>query len=247
MHLVELSRAEHSGLRIKSDLAEASAAGQHLIPIVASEFRKAAIQYPIVFAKNPETGRFAPYVLNGLEPEENLFWSGTKLDVAYVPLNIRRRPFFVGMADAASGAKDNVLCIDIESPSRTASGNNSIVDGDGSDSPYLKEILSILRELIDGQQQTSSLINTALSLDLLCPIVLDIVLEDGKSLAVEGLYSVDEDRFRALGKDKVEMLWNEGVMELFYSVIISTGQIFTLVRLRNEREALNRAWRDNEK
>jgi hypothetical protein len=182
-----------------------------------------------------------------LEPEENLFWSGTKLDVAYVPLNIRRRPFFVGMADPSGGANNNVLCIDIESPCLTASGQKSIVDADGSDSPYLKEILSILRELIDGQQQTSSLISMALSLDLLCPIVLDIVLEDGKPLQVEGLYSIDEDRFRSLGTDKVEMLWNERLMELFYSVIISTGQIFNLVRLRNERESLSRAWRDSEK
>jgi hypothetical protein len=245
MHLVELSREEHSELKMNPDLAEASAARQHLIPIVSSEFRKAATQYPIVFAKNPETGRFAPYVLNGLEPEENLFWSGTKLDVAYVPLNIRRRPFFVGTGDTSSGA--NVLCIDVESSCLTASGQKSIVDADGSDSPYLKEILSILRALIDGQQQTSSLINTALSLDLLCPIVLDIVLEDGKPLQVEGLYSIDEDRFRSLGKDKVEMLWNEGLMELFYSVIISTGQIFNLVRLRNERESLERAWRDTGK
>jgi hypothetical protein len=243
MHLVELSREEHSELKINPDLAEASAARQHLIPIVASEFRKAATQYPIVFAKNPETGRFAPYVLNGLEPEENLFWSGTKMDVAYVPLNIRRRPFVVGMADTPSGA--NVLCIDIESSCLSASGQK-IVDADGSDSSYLKEILSIVGQLVDGQKQTSSFINTALSLDLLCPIVLDIVLEDGKPLHVEGLYSIDEDRFRSLDKDRVERLWNEGLMDLIYSVIISTGQIFNLIRLRNERESLNRAWRDNE-
>ncbi len=246
MHLVELSRQEHSGLKINPGLAEASAARQHLIPIVASEFRKAATQYPIVFAKNPETGRFAPYVLNGLEPEENLFWSGTKLDVAYVPLNIRRRPFFVGMADTSSGANDNVLCIDIDSSCIIAAGEKSIVDADGSDSPYLKEILSIVGELVRGQKQTSSLINTALSLDLLCPIMLDIVLQDGKPLHVEGLYSIDEDRFRSLDKDKVEKLWNEGLMDLIYSVIISTGQIFNLIRLRNERESLSRAWRDND-
>jgi hypothetical protein len=244
MHLVELSRAEHSELKIDPALAEASAARQHLIPIVASEFRKAATQYPIVFAKNPETGRFAPYVLNGLEPEENLFWSGTKMDVAYVPLNIRRRPFFVGTADTPSGA--NVLCIDIESSCLTASGPKSIVDADGSDSPYLKEILSIVGELFHGQERTSSFINTALSLDLLCPIVLDIVLEDGKPLHVEGLYSIDEDRFRSLDQDQVARLWNEGLMDLIYSVIISTGQISNLIRLRNERESLNRAWRDNE-
>jgi hypothetical protein len=246
MHLVELSRQEHSELKISPNLAEASAARQHLIPIVASEFRKAATQYPIVFAKNPETGRFGAYVLNGLEPEENLFWSGTKMDVAYVPLNIRRRPFFVGMADTSSGANDNVLCIDVESSCITASGQKSIVDADGSDSLYLKNILSIVSELLHGQKQTTSFINTALSLDLLCPIVLDIVLEDGKPLHVEGLYSIDEDRFRSLDKDNVERLWNEGLMGLIYSVIISSGQISNLVRLRNERESLNRAWRDNE-
>jgi hypothetical protein len=246
MHLVELSRAEHSELKIDPDLAEASAARQHLIPIVASEFRKAAIQYPIVFAKNPETGRFGAFVLNGLEPEENLFWSGTKLDVAYVPLNIRRRPFFVGTADTSSSANGNVLCIDIESSCLTASGQKSIVEADGSDSAYLKEILSIIRELVEGQNHTTGFINTALSLDLLCPILLDIVLDDGKSLHVEGLYSVDENRFKSLGKDSVGLLWNEGVMDLFYSVIISTGQIINLIRLRNERESLSRAWRDNE-
>src|SRR3954463_1027368 len=100
MRLGGLSRNAHAGLRTPTGRSEAAAAGQHLIPIVVSEFRKAAIQYPIVFAKNPETGRFAPYVLVGLASEENLFWSGTELDVAYVPLNVRRQPFYVGMKDA---------------------------------------------------------------------------------------------------------------------------------------------------
>jgi len=43
------------------------------------------------------------------------------------------------------------------------------------------------------------------------------------------------NRFRALDKDKVERLWNEGLLDLIYSVIVSTGQIFNLIRLRNER------------
>jgi hypothetical protein len=76
--------------------------------------------------------------------------------------------------------------------------------------------------------------------------MLDVVLEDGKSLQVEGLYSIDETRLRSLDKESIEKLWNEGLMDLIYSVIISTGQIFNLIRLRNEKESLNRAWRDNE-
>src|SRR6185369_16808896 len=138
MHLVELSRSEHGGLRIRADRVAASAARQHLIPIVVSEFRKAAIQYPIVFAKHPETGRFAPYVLSGLGVEENLFWSGTELDVAYVPLNVRRQPFYVGADDAPNGPATHVLCIDLESPCLEDSGTKTLVDADGGDSAYLK-------------------------------------------------------------------------------------------------------------
>jgi hypothetical protein len=60
------------------------------------------------------------------------------------------------------------------------------------------------------------------------------------------LYSIDEDRLRPLDQHKVARLWNEGLLDLIFCVIISTGQIFNLIRLRNERESLNRAWRDNE-
>src|SRR6185295_19462627 len=138
MHLVELSRSEHRELRIRADRVEACASAQHLIPIVASEFRKAAIQYPIVFAKSPETGRFGAYALNGLAPEENLFWSGTELDAAYVPLNVRRQPFYVG--DNPEGA--GVLCVDLESPCLDESGTELLVNPDGSDSDYLKKVLA---------------------------------------------------------------------------------------------------------
>jgi hypothetical protein len=247
MRLVELSRREHAGLRIRADLVEASAASQHLVPIVVSEFRKAATQYPIVFSKHPETGRFAPYVLNGLGIEENLFWSGTELDVAYVPLNVRRQPFYVGMSDASDTPAANVLCIDLDSPCLDGSGAKRIVNPDGSDTDYLKEILSILGELIAGRKATEQFIATVLSLDLLTPIMLDIVLDDGTPLQVTGLYSVDEEKLRQLDAGEVARLWQTGTLDLIYTVLIASGQIFKLVRLKNQRIALRRAWHSNER
>jgi hypothetical protein len=247
MRLVELSRSEHAGLRIRADLAEASAASQHLVPIVVSEFRKAATQYPIVFAKNPETGRFAPYVLNGLGVEENLFWSGTDLDVAYVPLNVRRQPFFVGMDDAPDGLATNVLCIDLDSPCLDGSGAKTIVNPDGSDSAYLAGILSILGELVAGKKTTEQFIASLLSLDLLAPIVLDIVLDDGTPLQVQGLYGLDEEKFRQLDAGPIASLWKTGYLDLIYAVLIASGQIFKLIRLKNQRIALSRAWHSNAK
>lgn len=234
MHLVELSRKEHAGLRIRPDRVEASAAEQHLVPIVVSEFRKAAIQYPIVFAKHPETGRFDPYVLNGLGLKENLFWSGTELDVAYVPLNVRRQPFYVGTA--------NALCIDLDNPSIDASGEKTLLNPDGSDSAYLKEILSILGELVTGKERTEQFIATALSLELLAPIVLDIVLDDKTPRQLTGLYGIDEDRFKQLDEREIARLWKLGHLDLVYSVLNASGQIVKLIRLKNQRLASNRAW-----
>jgi hypothetical protein len=234
-------------LRIRADLIEASAARQHLIPIVVSEFRKAATQYPIVFAKNPETGRFAPYVLNGLAVEENLFWSGTELDVAYVPLNVRRQPFFVGMDDAPNGPATNVLCIDLDSPCLDGSGAKTIVDPDGSDSAYLAGILAILGELVAGKKTTEQFIASLLSLDLLAPIVLDIVLDDGTPLQVQGLYGLDEEKFRQLDAGAIASLWRTGYLDLIYAVSIASGQIFKLIRMKNQRIALSRAWHSNAK
>jgi hypothetical protein len=234
MRLVELARGEHSGLRIRAAAVAGSAARQHLIPVVVSEFRKAAIQYPIVFAKNPETGRFAPYALTGLGVEENLFWTGTELDAAYVPLNVRRQPFYVGMDDAT-----NVLCVDLDSPCLDDGGDRTIIDADGSDSAYLKEVLAILGELVAGKAATEQFIATTLSLDLLAPLLLDIVLDDGTPLQIQGLYGLDEEKFRQLDLGKVAGSY----VELVYAVVISSGQIFNLIRLKNQRIAASRAWR----
>lgn len=242
MRLVELSRSEHQELRIRADRVEACAARQHLIPIVVSEFRKAATQYPIVFAKNPETGRFAPYVLSGLGLEENLFWSGTELDVAYVPLNVRRQPFYVGADDAPDAPAANVLCIDLDHPCLDNAGTRTIVNADGSDSAYLKEILAILGELVAGKSATEQFIATVLSLDLLAPIVLDIVLDDGVPLQVQGLYGLDEEKFRQLDAQNIASLWRAGDLDLIYAVMIASGRIFKLIRLKNQRIALSRAW-----
>jgi hypothetical protein len=237
MHLVELSRTEHAGLRIRPDKAESSAATQHLIPIVVTEFRKAAIQYPIVFAKHPETGRFDPYALTGLALKENLFWTGTDLDVAYVPLNVRRQPFYVGTA--------NALCIDLDNPSVDATGNKTLINPDGTDSAYLKEVLSILAELVTGKERTEQFIATLLSLDLLAPIVLGIVLDDKTPLQLQGLYGIDEEKFRQLDERETARLWKIGHLDLIYNVLIASGQIVKLIRLKNQRLAASRAWHSN--
>jgi hypothetical protein len=156
-----------------------------------------------------------------------------------VPLNVRRQPFYVGTDDAGNA---NVLCIDLDSPCLDPTGTKTIVDADGADSAYLKEMLAILHELIAGRKLTEQFIETALALDLLVPITLDIVLDDGTPLQAHGLYGLDEERLRHVGVAEVGKLWQGGSFDLFHAVLISSGQIVRLIRRKNKRIALSRAW-----
>jgi ABC-type glutathione transport system ATPase component len=151
----------------------------------------------------------------------------------------------VGMNDAPDAPVANVLCIDLDHPCLDGAGARTIVNADGSDSAYLKEILAILGELIAGKTATEQFLAAVLSLDLLAPIVLDIVLDDATPLQVQGLYGLDEEKFRQLDAAQIASLWQAGYLDLIYAVMIASGQIFKLIRLKNQRIALSRAWQEN--
>jgi hypothetical protein len=147
--------------------------------------------------------------------------------------------------DDAPDAAANVLCVDLDHPCLDRSGTRTIVNPDGGDSAYLKEILAILGELVAGKAATEQFVATLLSLDLLAPIVLDIVLDDATPLQVQGLYGLDEEKFRQLDAAQIANLWQAGYLDLIYAVMIASGQIFKLIRLKNQRIAASRAWQGN--
>jgi hypothetical protein len=75
--------------------------------------------------------------------------------------------------------------------------------------------------------------------------VLDIALDDGTPLQLTGLYGLDEDKFRQLDQREIARLWSTGFIDLIYAVLLASGQIFKLIRLKNQRIALSRAWHSN--
>ena len=146
MKLVQLSRTEHGHLRINPALALSVAANVHLVPLTLSEIRTVASQFPVFLAKDGETGQFYPCALMGLEPHENLYWTGSALDADHIPLNLLRLPFFIGGADPAQAA----ICLDEHSPGVDANGPCAILEPDGSDTGYITTIHGILDRLAAG-------------------------------------------------------------------------------------------------
>lgn len=235
MHLVELSRQDHAGLKIDPARMGDLAAGCHMVPLVVSEFRRALADFPLILAKSQETGRFAPYALMGLGPGENLFWTGQGLDSSYVPLNLRRLPFFVG-------SDSNAVCVDLESPMVGESGPESLVGSDGRDTAYFGEIQKVLHELLTFKPRTDQFIAAMAERDLIAELRLNIALKSGETLSLTGLYTLDEAKFARLPDAEIAVFRRDGSLELAYAMMFSTARIQSLIDRRNRAEANDKAW-----
>lgn len=242
MHLVELSRQHHGDLRVDPARMGEQAARCHMVPLVVSEFRRAIADFPIILAKSQETGRFSPYALMGLAPEENLFWDGERLEATHVPLNLRRLPFFIGVDQAAEGASRNAVCIDMESPLVSESGPEGLIDGEGRDTAYFSQIQRILHELLTYKPRTEQFVQGLADRDLIAEIRLNIVLRDGSPLTVTGIYGLDEERFNRLPDAEMARLRQDGHLEPAYAMMFSTAKIQSLIDRRNRIGEKDRAW-----
>lgn len=234
MRLVPLSREHHGHLRVDPAKAGALAANVHLVPLVLGELRKAAAHYPLFFAKDAQTGQFYLAALMGLEPHENLYWDGSALDAAYVPLNLMRQPFYAG----GETVEESVICIDEESPALDPNGSCAILEADGSDSRYIATIQTMLSELARQQAGTRAFIDAVVSRQLLMPVKLDIRFDNGSGVSLDGLYGVDE---RALERRLGEIGEHEDRVALF-ALLLSMEHVAGLVRRRNKRDAAEAVW-----
>lgn len=236
MNLVQLTRSDHADLRIDPRKAVAAAANVHLVPIALSEIRKVASQFPIFFAKDGETGQFYLTALMGLEPHENLHWTGSTIDAHYVPFNLLRLPFFIG-----GEGEHAVICIDMDSPGIDPLGPCAIVETDGTDSAYMASITAMLGELMSGQTPTREFVDAAVARRLVVEIKLDLRFHNESGAELTGLYGIDE---LALERQIAEIADFDFVMALA-AMILSLEHVAGLVRRKNARLDAEGAWLDS--
>jgi len=233
MNWVQLTRAAHAGLRVDPALALSACATVHMVPLTYGEIRRAASDFPVVLAKDAETGQFYPAALLGLEPHENLYWDGARLAAEHVPLNLARLPFGLGGADLAAA----VICVDLDSPGIVAEGGAAIVEADGRDSAYLAGVQATLGELAGQVAPTRAFIEAAVQARLVVPIRLDIAFDNGSKAELAGLYAIDE---AALLRE-IAGIDTETAMVLA-AMALSIDRIGALVRRKNARLADAAVW-----
>ena len=238
-NLVALHSTAHQKLKIDPDKIDKQGAHERMVPVVTSEFSKLVVHYPIVLTKNIETSRFVCVALLGFENGENLFWKDEAWDGIYTPLNIARQPFFIG----TQANKESVVCINTESDCIVNSDqdqqNNSaaqaLFDEHGNDTDFMRQFKGMLAELVDGEGQTSALIQALLDFELLTPIKLEITFVDQSSNQVQGLYTIDEEKLGKLTDDEFVVLRKQDMLKPIYTMIASISHIYSLIQKKNQR------------
>lgn len=231
--LVPLNNEAHRELKIASENIDAIGANERMVPVVVSEFLKLSVQYPIVLTKNADTGLFVPVVLTGFKEDENLFWTGKRWDALYVPLNIRRQPFFIGHSDQPEGGY--TICVDMESNCVSLENGERIFDSNGKDTEYYAKAKIQLANLLEGELQTQDFIKTLAGMNLFTALGLEISFVNDEKEKLHSLYTIDEKILDALSNEDITQLHEKKYLKPLFIMMSSLSHIYTLVERKNKR------------
>ena len=237
-NLVAVDNKNHRKVQIDTSKLALHAAELNMISVVLSEFSSLAVQYPIALAKNGDTGEFVFVALLGFEAGENLFWQNDEWQGLYLPLQIRRQPFFVGNPDASNQIAekgDHIVCIDTQSPTITTEGGMALFDERGLDTDFFQQTKACLAHILSGEADNKNLIENLQKMDLLQSLSLEITFENQDSRRLNGLYTVNQDKLAKLSDEHILQLHRLGLLAAIHTLVTSLGHVQTLIDLKNKR------------
>ena len=224
--IVPLNKELHKSLKVDARAAAAYGDNQRFTHVVAKEFPLLVVHYPILFAKDANTGEFYCGAMLGFDEGENLFLEEWRDLEFYRPLGLQRVPFYAAGEDVA---------IDLDHPRVGVEGGTALFTEVGQPSRYLQRIIWAFQDLSTGIEITRSFIKALLQLKLIEPISLEAEFDDGTTRDCAGLYSVNQDALGALPDQVIVDLFRLGYLRLMHLMIASLKQFPVLARKKNGR------------
>lgn len=230
--IVLLNSEEHRNLMLvnKADFSHLS--GHHMAPLVVGEYMVAANNFPVVFVKDEAGGELRSVGLFGLEAQENLMFNGEAVETTYMPLDMRRYPFYL----AGDETGEMKVCIDLASPLLTESEGQRLFEDDGKETEVIERTKGLLLQYLQGEAVTREFLQFISELDLIAEANLTVTI-GGEKRGIRGVYKVDEDKLRNLSDEQVLELHKKNYLALIYAHLSSLGQFQKLVKLKHERIA----------
>lgn len=203
-----------------------------------TEFSDVHREYPILFQKNPDNGKFQSIVLLGLRSDENLFLNDAgEWNAQYIPAVIERGPFLIGFQDQSrDGGSDRapVIHIDVDSPRVSQSEGERVFLDHGGLSPYLEKISRLLNRIYEGMEANDAMFSAFNELELIEPVNLEITITSNEIYRFQNNYTINQERLANLSGNDLERLNRSGFLRCAFLVVESLGNIQRLIRLKTE-------------
>lgn len=234
---VPLNRTQHKDLRLKGLQSLKFAANVHSVPLTGVEFALAARDMPILFA-GASVEDAGPMALLGLRQNENLFVDANGVWEAntYVPAFVRRYPFVLAEKPAGQEGDDFTVFLDEAYEGFGSNDGDRLFKEDGTDSEILANAVNFLGEFQQHVGRTQWFMQQLRKHDLLEP--RNIRLEkDGKTINLNGLFVVNENKLRELDEKTAHEFLREGVFGWIYSHLLSLANIDRAAQRLDSRES----------
>jgi hypothetical protein len=239
---VPLNRIDHKDIRLKGVPNLKYAMKAHSVPLTGTEFAIAARDLLIVFAGN-EAKDAGPVALLGLRQDENLYidaegqWSPD----TYVPAFIRRYPFVLAEKPEGQPGEELTVFLDEDYVGFNKTEGERLFKEDGTDTELLTKAVGFLGEFQQGVARTRWFVEQLNKHDLLQP--RNIRLQrgapesvDSRSINLNGLFVVNEEKLRTLDEKTTQEFAKEGVFGWIYAHLLSLSNIDRLARRLELRE-----------
>lgn len=183
------------------------------VPLMATEFPQAALEYPLVFSDGGE--ETLPVVILGTRQQENLYLGADETwQARYIPAFVRRYPF---VFSTSQDGQTYTLCIDEAFPGLNFQGRGvALFDEGGKPSAYTENVMKFLKSYSDQALQTQAFCRRLRELDLLEPVQATFTLGSGEKVSLRGFQTVNRAKLKALDDATLVALARTDALELIY-------------------------------
>jgi len=230
-NVVPVRKDLHQNIKVANKRGLEHIANQHIAPISATEYAKAANSFPIFLVKQPEGTRYRSIVMLGLESGENLFYKNENWEGTYLPQGIAMMPFGLGVDPDKE--KTLTTYIDLDNQYVGEDKENALFDAEGNDTEFYKNVQNSLGRLFENENMTEKFMEELVANDLLQELELHVNFSTGENKKLVGLFGIDEKKLQELSDDKVLDFHKRGLFIPIHSMLGSIGQINRLAQLRN--------------
>jgi hypothetical protein len=227
-----LDKSLHVNLRVNNKLSFEHVQNANVVPLVVDEFIYAAVNFPIVFVKDPVTGEFRSVGLVGLEKSENLIFSSKGALSTYIPASVYRYPFSAVINESAGNLS---LCIDMDSELVGDQGER-LFHSTGEPTELTIQKINELSRLMGQEVNTYKFIEFLFKKGLIEPVELKIKLGDDQSI-LGGIYRISQKALSELDDQTIIFIQRNNYFGLIHAHLLSFGHIQRLIDIKLKKRS----------